>query len=142
MGGKRGENNPAFTRVGAPVLLGSGEPVPAVTLAANVDRLGLHAEIEATVPPLLAAATDRPRTRRRPLQRELRGAPDQEDISVSRCGRRTRSCATRPQTSPAKSSHNDVSQTQPIAHPNVSLIGRWGAAIGVAGERAPFNAGE
>jgi hypothetical protein len=29
--------------------------------------------------------------------------------------------------------------TQPTAHPNVSLINRWGAGIGVAGERMPIS---
>jgi DNA-binding IclR family transcriptional regulator len=61
-----GETDPAVTGVGAPVLLGNGDPVAAVCLAATSDRLHTRSEIDSVVPPLLATATR--------IQSALRGA--------------------------------------------------------------------
>jgi IclR family transcriptional regulator, acetate operon repressor len=61
-----GESDPAITGIGAPVLLGSGEPVAAITLAATADRLRTRPEIDAVLPHLLEAATR--------MQSALRGA--------------------------------------------------------------------
>ncbi|GAB2998365.1 IclR family transcriptional regulator [Amycolatopsis acidiphila] len=51
-----GESDRAVTGIGAPVLLGSGEPAAAVTLAAAASHVGTRAEIEPFVEPLLHAA--------------------------------------------------------------------------------------
>jgi IclR family acetate operon transcriptional repressor len=61
-----GESHPTITAIGAPVLLGSGDPVAAVTVAATADRLRTRAEIDSMLPPLLEAATR--------IQSSLRGA--------------------------------------------------------------------
>ena len=61
-----GETDPAVSGVGAPILLGNGDPVAAVCLAATSDRLHTRSELDAVVPTLLATATR--------IQSALRGA--------------------------------------------------------------------
>ncbi|WP_160148832.1 IclR family transcriptional regulator [Amycolatopsis alkalitolerans] len=52
-----GESDRAVTGIGAPILLGSGEPAAAVTLAASASHVRTRAEIEPFLEPLLDAAT-------------------------------------------------------------------------------------
>lgn len=61
-----GESDKAVTAIGAPILLGSGEPVAAVALAASSRYLRTRAEITPYLEPLLHATTR--------IQTELRGS--------------------------------------------------------------------
>ncbi|SFK59748.1 DNA-binding transcriptional regulator, IclR family [Amycolatopsis sacchari] len=60
-----GECDRAVTGLGAPILLGSGEPVAALALAASAAHVGTRAEIAPYVEPLLHAANT--------VQTQLRG---------------------------------------------------------------------
>lgn len=62
-----GESDPGVNGLGAPILLGSGDPVAAINVASVAPRLCTRAEILEVVAPLVDAATR--------IQSALRGGP-------------------------------------------------------------------
>lgn len=72
----RGESHPAVNGVGVPILLGSGEPVAAISLASLTPRLCTKGAILRVVGPLVDAATR--------IQSALRGGPvPAKDLSTT-----------------------------------------------------------
>jgi DNA-binding IclR family transcriptional regulator len=61
-----GETDPAVAALGAAVLLGTGEPVAAVCVAAPMSRLGTAARLRALAPAVIAAASK--------IQQRMRGS--------------------------------------------------------------------